>query len=74
MTERQIITDAQNTWCPGCGNFSIQHTLKNVLNEMERGGGRLMMSFWYPGSGAMQKSLIISISIVFTHFTGGRSR
>jgi 2-oxoglutarate ferredoxin oxidoreductase subunit beta len=38
MTERQIITDAQNTWCPGCGNFSIQHTLKNVLNEMERGG------------------------------------
>jgi 2-oxoglutarate/2-oxoacid ferredoxin oxidoreductase subunit beta len=41
MTERQIITDAQNTWCPGCGNFSIQHTLKNVLNEMERGGRSL---------------------------------
>jgi 2-oxoglutarate ferredoxin oxidoreductase subunit beta len=38
MTGRQIITDAQNTWCPGCGNFSIQHTLKNVLAEMEKEG------------------------------------
>ena len=41
MTERQIITDTQNTWCPGCGNFSIQHTLKNVLTEMEKGGRSL---------------------------------
>lgn len=41
MTGRQLITDAQNTWCPGCGNFSIQHTLKNVLSEMEREGKSL---------------------------------
>ena len=41
MTGRQIITDAQNTWCPGCGNFSIQHTLKNVLMEMEQAGKSL---------------------------------
>jgi 2-oxoglutarate ferredoxin oxidoreductase subunit beta len=41
MTGRQLITDAQNTWCPGCGNFSIQHTLKNVLSEMELEGGSL---------------------------------
>ena len=41
MTGRQIITNAQNTWCPGCGNFSIQHTLKNVLTEMEREGRSL---------------------------------
>ena len=39
MTGRQIITDTQNTWCPGCGNFSIQHTLKNIFSEME-GKGR----------------------------------
>ncbi|RPI40682.1 MAG: 2-oxoacid:ferredoxin oxidoreductase subunit beta [Methanoregulaceae archaeon] len=38
MTGRQIITDAQNTWCPGCGNFSIQHTLKNVLADREKKG------------------------------------
>jgi len=41
MTGRQIITNAQNTWCPGCGNFSIQHTLKNVLIEMEQEGRSL---------------------------------
>jgi len=34
MTAGTLITDAQNTWCPGCGNFSIQHALKTVLLEM----------------------------------------
>ncbi len=41
MTGRQIITDTQNTWCPGCGNFSLQHTLKNVLADREREGQSL---------------------------------
>jgi 2-oxoglutarate ferredoxin oxidoreductase subunit beta len=41
MSGRQLITDAQNTWCPGCGNFSIQHTLKNILADMEREGRSL---------------------------------
>jgi 2-oxoglutarate/2-oxoacid ferredoxin oxidoreductase subunit beta len=41
MTGRQLITDAQNTWCPGCGNFSIQHTLKNILSDMEQEGRSL---------------------------------
>jgi 2-oxoglutarate ferredoxin oxidoreductase subunit beta len=41
MTGRQLITPAQNTWCPGCGNFSIQHSLKNVLVELEKEAGTL---------------------------------
>jgi len=41
MTGRQLVGDARNTWCPGCGNFTIQHTLKNVLAEMEQEGTRL---------------------------------
>jgi 2-oxoglutarate ferredoxin oxidoreductase subunit beta len=41
MTGRPLITDAQNTWCPGCGNFSIQHTLKAVLSDMELEGKSL---------------------------------
>jgi 2-oxoglutarate/2-oxoacid ferredoxin oxidoreductase subunit beta len=41
MTGRPMITDAQNTWCPGCGNFSIQHTLKNVLADIEKDGQSL---------------------------------
>ena len=36
-TARMLISDAQNTWCPGCGNFSIQFTLKAVLEELDRG-------------------------------------
>ena len=41
MTERPLITDAQNTWCPGCGNFTIQHMLKTVLSELELEGKSL---------------------------------
>ena len=38
---RPLVTNAENTWCPGCGNFSIQHTLKSVLEHMEREGTSL---------------------------------
>lgn len=33
MKERSLITDAQNTWCPGCGNFIIQFALRDVINR-----------------------------------------
>jgi 2-oxoglutarate/2-oxoacid ferredoxin oxidoreductase subunit beta len=38
---RALVTDAENTWCPGCGNFTIQHTLKSLLEEMEKEGKSL---------------------------------
>ncbi len=41
MTGRNLITGAQNTWCPGCGNFTIQHSLKNILTGMEKEGKSL---------------------------------
>jgi 2-oxoglutarate/2-oxoacid ferredoxin oxidoreductase subunit beta len=41
MTGRNLVTEAQNTWCPGCGNFTIQHTIKNILAEMEKEGKSL---------------------------------
>jgi len=41
MASRELITDSQNTWCPGCGNFAIQHTLKNILAAMEQEGKSL---------------------------------
>jgi 2-oxoglutarate ferredoxin oxidoreductase subunit beta len=41
MNGRQLITDAQNTWCPGCGNFVIQHALKAVLQDLEKEGTSL---------------------------------
>ena len=38
---RPLVTNAENTWCPGCGNFTIQHTLKSVLEDMEKEGKSL---------------------------------
>lgn len=29
-----LITDAKNTWCPGCGNFAIEHALKDVIGAL----------------------------------------
>jgi len=38
---RQLITDARNTWCPGCGNFSIQFALKALFQDFEKQGTAL---------------------------------
>ena len=38
MNLPNLISHAENTWCPGCGNFSIQHTLKNVLLRLVQEG------------------------------------
>lgn len=38
---RNLITPVQNTWCPGCGNFAIQHTLKDILSSLEKEGHSL---------------------------------
>ncbi|MDD1715851.1 MAG: thiamine pyrophosphate-dependent enzyme [Methanolinea sp.] len=38
MSGRNLITEAQNTWCPGCGNFTLQFSLKNVLTILEKDG------------------------------------
>ncbi|WP_342678521.1 thiamine pyrophosphate-dependent enzyme [Methanofollis sp. UBA420] len=34
------ITRAKNTWCPGCGNFAIEHALKDVLADLAEEGRR----------------------------------
>lgn len=41
MTRSSLITDAQNTWCPGCGNFMIQFALRNVLEALSEEGKSL---------------------------------
>jgi 2-oxoglutarate ferredoxin oxidoreductase subunit beta len=38
MNGNKLISTAKNTWCPGCGNFIIQHTLKDVLTDMAAEG------------------------------------
>jgi len=37
-SDDRLVTSAQNTWCPGCGNFAIQHAFKSVILELEEQG------------------------------------
>lgn len=41
MTARNLVTGAQNTWCPGCGNFVIQFAIKFAIEELVREGVEL---------------------------------
>lgn len=34
MSQSNLDTSTPNTWCPGCGNFSILNGIKKVLNEL----------------------------------------
>lgn len=35
MNRRDLATGATNTWCPGCGNFSILGAMRAVLAELD---------------------------------------
>ena len=37
-TVKELETYAQNTWCPGCGNFGILASLKKALADLEDDG------------------------------------
>ena len=38
MSPLNLNTIAQNTWCPGCGNFAIMNAVKSVLNSLAEEG------------------------------------
>jgi len=38
MLKDNLNTQAQNTWCPGCGNFSILNALKAVIKDLGQEG------------------------------------
>ena len=38
MSQINLGTYAQNTWCPGCGNFAILNAIKSVLTELHSEG------------------------------------
>ena len=64
---RNLITPAQNTWCPGCGNFSIQHTIKDILAGMEKEGRSLDEVVLVTGIGCHAKIAdYLNINSVYT--------
>jgi 2-oxoglutarate ferredoxin oxidoreductase subunit beta len=38
MTGSPLITDAKNTWCPGCGNFALEYALRDVFTDLQKDG------------------------------------
>lgn len=38
MNPKDLGTKAQNTWCPGCGNFAILNAIKPVLADLDGEG------------------------------------
>jgi 2-oxoglutarate/2-oxoacid ferredoxin oxidoreductase subunit beta len=41
MMSDDLITSAENTWCPGCGNFGILNAMKRAVGTLEeKGTGR----------------------------------
>jgi len=38
MNPKDLATTAKNTWCPGCGNFSILSAMRAVLAELDGEG------------------------------------
>lgn len=38
MSRIDLATYAQNTWCPGCGNFAIMNALRSAVTELSNEG------------------------------------
>ncbi|MDD1760034.1 MAG: thiamine pyrophosphate-dependent enzyme [Methanothrix sp.] len=38
MNPKDLATYAKNTWCPGCGNFSILSAMRTVLTQLDEEG------------------------------------
>ena len=55
MPQSALMTYAQNTWCPGCGNFAILNALKAVLTELEQEGFNLRNVVLVSGIGCHAK-------------------
>jgi len=55
MNPENLGTYAQNTWCPGCGNFAIMNAIKSVLAELSQEGLPLENVVFVSGIGCHAK-------------------
>ena len=54
-TAKELGTYAENTWCPGCGNFGILTTIKKVFSNLEAEGLDLSKTVLASGIGCHAK-------------------
>lgn len=55
ITPKDLGTYAENTWCPGCGNFAILNAAKSVLAELANEGLSLEKTVLVSGIGCHAK-------------------
>jgi 2-oxoglutarate ferredoxin oxidoreductase subunit beta len=61
-------TEVHNDWCPGCGDFGIVNAIQMALAEM---GIHEIKLQCFPELGVLERLLILSILMVYTHYMEG---
>jgi len=68
-----LITPAQNTWCPGCGNFSIQHMMRSAIAEISEEEGVPIEKFVLIGGIGCHGKLMDYLNVNSLYTIHGRS-
>ncbi|KLK88303.1 2-oxoglutarate synthase [Methanoculleus sediminis] len=68
-----LISPAENTWCPGCGNFSIQHMMKSAVAELSEEEGIPLRNFVFLGGIGCHGKLADYLNVNSLYAIHGRS-
>ena len=69
----ELISPAKNTWCPGCGNFSIQHMMKSAIAELVEEEGIPIQNFVLLGGIGCHGKLVDYLNVNSFYGIHGRS-
>jgi len=72
-TAGELITPVQNTWCPGCGNFSIEHMMKSAITELSEEEGIPLENFVLLGGIGCHGKLVDYLNVNSFYGIHGRS-
>ncbi len=68
-----LVSPAENTWCPGCGNFSIQHMMKSAIAELSEEEGIPLENFVLLGGIGCHGKLVDYLNVNSFYGIHGRS-
>ena len=69
----ELISPAENTWCPGCGNFAVQHMMKSAIAELSEEEGIPIESFVLLGGIGCHGKLVDYLNVNSFYGIHGRS-
>lgn len=68
-----LISSAENTWCPGCGNFAVQHMMKSAIAELSEEEGIPIQNFILLGGIGCHGKLVDYLNVNTFYGIHGRS-